>query len=235
MTVTVDAAGSSKVPESWWMKTKINMQRLYYIKGGKGYVNLPDGNKLPFEKGKLYLHPYNLAADFVSDKDEPLDHLYFDFLSSPAIVSPRQCVYESSPSLMSLIDTAEVCLENHPFTENGELYRALLEGMLMLLDMQSPLPTVDDEVIVRALNICEHHYGETLSVTDIARRSGFETNYFIRRFKKAMGVTPYAYLKTLRLIKARALISRGCTLSAAAREVGYENASSLARALKGRR
>ena len=234
MTVIVDAVGSSKVPENWWMRTKINMQRLYYIKGGKGYINLPDGNTLPFEKGKLYLHPYNLVADFVSDKDDPLDHLYFDFLSSPAIVSPTQCVYEPTPPMMSLINTAEVCLGSHPFTENSELYRALLEGMLMLLNTQTPLPTVNDETIVRALDIYECRYGEPLSITDIAKGSGFETNYFIRRFKKAMGVTPYAYLKTLRLIKARSLLSKGCTLSATAQETGYENASSLARALKGR-
>lgn len=229
MTVIVDAVGSSKVPENWWMKTKINMQRLYYIKGGKRYVNLPDGNKLPFEKGKLYLHPYNLVADFVSDKDDPLDHLYFDFISTPAIVSPHQCVYEPTPPLMSLINAAEVCLRCHPFTENGELYRALLEGMLMLLD---GLPTVDDETVLRVLNVCNLHCDKALSIADMAREADFETNYFIRRFKKDMGVTPYAYLKTVRLIKARALISRGYTLSAASREVGYENASSLARAMK---
>lgn len=229
MTVTVDAAGSSKVPESWWMKTKINMQRLYYIKGGKGYVNLPDGGTMPFERGKLYLHPYNLVADFVSDKDDPLDHLYFDFISSPAIVSPRQCVYEPTPQLMSLINAAEVCLCSHPFTENSELYRALLEGMLMLL---GKLPTVEDEVVVQVLNVCNLHCDKALSIADMAREAGFETNYFIRRFKRAMGVTPYAYLKTVRLIKARALISKGYTLSATAQEVGYENASSLARALK---
>jgi len=68
-------------------------------------------------------------------------------------------------------------------------------------------------------------------VSDLSTRAGFEQNYFIRRFKNVMGVTPYAYLRSYRLLKARELMAGGCTVARAAELVGYENASSLSRAL----
>jgi methylphosphotriester-DNA--protein-cysteine methyltransferase len=47
-----------------------------------------------------------------------------------------------------------------------------------------------------------------------------------------MGMTPYAYLRAYRLIKAQALIDGGMSIAAASVCVGYESAEALSRALK---
>lgn len=70
-----------------------------------------------------------------------------------------------------------------------------------------------------------------VSINDIAAEQGFDVSYFIRRFKRVMCVTPYVYLRTYRLMRARELLADGASLERAALEVGYENASSLRRAL----
>jgi hypothetical protein len=57
-------------------------------------------------------------------------------------------------------------------------------------------------------------------------------DHFIRRFRRAMGQTPYAYLRTYRLALAKQAIASGNTLTQAAEKVGYQNAASLSRALR---
>ena len=232
MTVIIDAVGSKKAPDGWWMKTKTNMQRLYYIKGGTGYIKKDDGSTERFEKGYFYLHPYNLTANFINDPSDPLDHLYFDFLSAPAIISSEQKKYAVSPAAKTVIDTVEECLSGYSLHDNKELYSSLLSALLYLLSAESSLPTVNDKAILSALDTVHSQYASALSVVQLASKSGFETNYFIRRFRKTMGVTPYAYLRTVRLIKAKELLDAGHPLSSTAEAVGYESSSSLSRALK---
>ena len=69
----------------------------------------------------------------------------------------------------------------------------------------------------------------------LALEAGFAPNAFIRHFKRVMGQTPYAYIKDYRLMKATELLSQGVTVARAAELVGYENGSSLSRALAEKR
>ena len=101
------------------------------------------------------------------------------------------------------------------------------------MSRNTPLPFVHDEVILRTVDYMEENLSspEPLRVKELAKRAGFEENYFIRRFKNALGMTPYAFLRSRRLYKARELIADGMSVTHAAEAVGYENASSLSRAL----
>ena len=74
-------------------------------------------------------------------------------------------------------------------------------------------------------------FAQPLTVAELAREAGFEENYFIRRFRAAMGQTPYAYLRNYRLMEARRLLEAGETLTRTAPRVGYETAAALSRAL----
>ena len=74
-----------------------------------------------------------------------------------------------------------------------------------------------------------------ITVSDMADRAGLAEKYFIRRFKSVMGQTPYAYLKSHRLLCASELIARGASVATASEMVGYEAPSSLSRALGKRR
>ena len=94
---------------------------------------------------------------------------------------------------------------------------------------------MSDEVIISSLEYMRAHENERISVGELASRAGFELNYFIRRFKRAMGTTPYAYMRACRLMRAEELLSRGGSVTSAAELVGYENASSLSRAMRGTR
>ena len=248
ISLSIHTCGECRVPENWHLTERLRMQRLYYIKGGCGWYETPDGKRTDFLPGKLYLHPFNLTDSFGTDPEDPLDHLFFDFTSTPPIISPEPLCFdvpEASPLHMQLatieqyfkfyvgLPTYSYSKLNIEYTAYRQTMADFLKLLLLLLDMEHPLPFVDDIAVINALERIRLDYPTPLTVSELAAQAGFELNYFIRRFKSVMGVTPYSYLRTFRLLKASELIAGGYTVTRAAELVGYENASSLYRAMHG--
>ena len=247
----IDAAGMGKAPYPWFFLHRFRMQRLYYIRGGTGYIVDAKGQRTPFEKNKIYIYPYNLFVNFESTPDDPLDHVYFDFISTPPIIHPTHLCYDvpMGSSILHTVEALQSVFSDFGPTplrsvyhvadalpssreEQSQIVYYLFRSLLLLLSRKRPIPFSSDEAICSVLELIRRDYAKPLTLADMAAVAGYDTYYFIRRFKSAMGVTPYAYLMAHRLIRAGELISQGLTLSHVAELVGYESASSLSRALK---
>lgn len=61
----------------------------------------------------------------------------------------------------------------------------------------------------RARDLIDREYARPLDVGEIARAALMSTAHFSRRFRAAYGETPYAYLMTRRIEKAKMLLRRG--------------------------
>lgn len=61
----------------------------------------------------------------------------------------------------------------------------------------------------RARDLMDREYARPLDVDAIARAALMSPAHFSRRFRAAYGETPYAYLMTRRIEKAKALLRRG--------------------------
>lgn len=61
----------------------------------------------------------------------------------------------------------------------------------------------------RARDLIDREYARPLDVDEIARAALMSTSHFSRRFRAAYGETPYAYLMTRRIEKAKMLLRRG--------------------------
>ena len=225
-------------PRDWKLSKSINIQRLYFIIGGRGSM-LSDGRK-PLLPGHFYLFPNNLYQEFDSDPDDPINHIYFDFYSTPPIIAKSPLVWDTSDKRAAALAAFLESAINERFRDFGtksasEEYShyvtELLRVALMTLSMIKPIPFMTDRIVSDTLAFIRENYEKPLRVADLASRLGFEENYFIRRFKELTGTTPYACLRSFRLTRAAELIASGETISRAAAEVGYENASSLSRAL----
>ena len=220
----------------WHLAREIEMQRLYYILGGSGSYCDSDGRQIPFQKGFLYLFPYNLRQQFVSDPNDPIKHMFFDFLSTPPVIAPAPiCI--NTAGISGLAEALELTMRilqsrSRPAFIESPLCSSLLRLLLSLMAEIQPLPFHTDEVICRSLEIIQQNFHKQLTVTHLAAEAGFEQNYFIRRFRGIMHQTPYAYLRNYRLMQARNLLRSGMTMDEAASKVGYESTASLARALR---
>ncbi|MFT4109824.1 helix-turn-helix transcriptional regulator [Propionicimonas sp.] len=61
----------------------------------------------------------------------------------------------------------------------------------------------------RARDLIDREYARALDVAEIARTALMSPAHFARRFRAAYGETPYAYLMTRRIERAKALLRRG--------------------------
>ena len=61
----------------------------------------------------------------------------------------------------------------------------------------------------RARDLIDREYARPLDVAALARTALMSTAHFSRQFKEAYGETPYAYLMTRRIERAKALLRRG--------------------------
>ena len=67
----------------------------------------------------------------------------------------------------------------------------------------------------------------------ILREEFLSNEEFIRRFKNTLGVTPYTYLKQLKIRTATALRNEGMTLEEVAEKCGYSESAALLHAISG--
>lgn len=84
--------------------------------------------------------------------------------------------------------------------------------------------------IHRAVQVIRRDYRSGLSVPELARTSGMSESAFFRKFKDITGNTPLGFLKTMRLLEARRLLSSADhNVTEAALAVGYTSLSQFSR------
>ena len=85
----------------------------------------------------------------------------------------------------------------------------------MTLSVVATLTPVTPEEIAdlahlrRARDLIDREYARPLDVAALARAALMSTAHFSRRFRAAYGETPYAYLTTRRIERAKGLLRRG--------------------------
>jgi transcriptional regulator GlxA family with amidase domain len=73
-----------------------------------------------------------------------------------------------------------------------------------------PVPSNDDLArLRRAKDFMDREYARPLNVPAMARAALMSTAHFSRQFRAAYGETPYGYLMTRRIERAKALLRRG--------------------------
>lgn len=239
ITLSVHQAYKGKAPPNWFHTKSFTIHKLYYIKQGNGGYS-QNGQKHKLMPGYFYLFPCNLDLEFYNDPNFPIDHIYFDFYSTPPIINNVPLEYKADAHLKSLADFLESTVAAHTtefdFSDTSDEYIKLLHELLkislMTLSRVNEIPFMTDKTVSDTIEYIRMNYSQKLTVSTLSSRLGFEENYFIRKFKSLTGTTPYAFLKAYRLRRAKELISSGKTVAETSDIIGYEDPSSLSRALK---
>jgi AraC-like DNA-binding protein len=107
---------------------------------------------------------------------------------------------------------------------------------LAYLTGKAPQPQSVDHHAERISYACEILRKEMVNpprVFSLARRVGLNHNHLIQGFKKMFGLSPFEYLRVIRLEKARDLIaSRECNVTEAAFSVGYSSLSHFSKTFR---
>jgi AraC-like DNA-binding protein len=73
----------------------------------------------------------------------------------------------------------------------------------------TPTELVELAHLRRARNLIDREYARPLDVPALARAALMSPSHFSRRFRATYGETPYSYLMTRRIERAKALLRRG--------------------------
>ena len=79
----------------------------------------------------------------------------------------------------------------------------------------------------RARDLMDRRYAEPLDVPTMARAALMSPAHFSRRFRAAYGETPYSYLMTRRIERAKALLSQGMSVTDTCMAVGATSLGSF--------
>ena len=235
------AAGRCVAPLDWHTDTTPRPYRLYYVLGGEAYFRTAT-REFMLETGKLYLFPSTLPFIIKQNADSRLEHLYYNFIMDTSIVAlePLEFSPEDHPLFPPLLELMEASVTEYRRgdSQNEELKGtviSLLESFLSLALSIKPHENSLDREILDAIEYIELHYSEDISVEMLAERAYLSTDHFIRRFKHAVGITPYSYVRNLRMSVVNELMQSGASLTKASGAVGFKHPSSCCRALHSRR
>jgi AraC-like DNA-binding protein len=81
--------------------------------------------------------------------------------------------------------------------------------------------------IVQAKLFIDAYFCEPIDLANISGEASFSKFHFIRLFKKAYGKTPYQYLISVRIEKAKSFLQSGMPVSDACFAVGFESVGSF--------
>ena len=87
--------------------------------------------------------------------------------------------------------------------------RTAHRGLVATLRIVTPQELENLAHLRRARDLIDRDYAGPLDVTALARAALMSTAHFSRQFRAAYGETPYAYVMTRRIERAKALLRRG--------------------------
>lgn len=135
-------------------------------------------------------------------------------------------VYQSEIT-RSVNDLYSAVIRRAPKLEKEEALFFLLEQVLQ--DHAMPFDEVDvsqpDERIRALCGYMEEHFAENITLDDLLSMTDFGKSYLLRCFTKQIGVSPYRYLQTIRLDKAKGFLEAGVAPIDAADMTGFADQS----------
>ena len=100
---------------------------------------------------------------------------------------------------------------------------------------KSPIAVKYDKIqrLMPVIKYMNRHCRESLPIEELARRAGYQKNYFIALFRQLFAVTPHHYLQRRRIEYARRmLIDNNEKLESIAIELGYGSAFHFSKVFK---
>jgi AraC-like DNA-binding protein len=116
-------------------------------------------------------------------------------------------------------------------TRIGEFLRRLFERHGNFSPEANPA-LVAPRAVARVRDYLHSRYRDQVSIADLAHAASVSDTHVIRTFSAATGMPPHAYLVSLRVERAKALLREGRPLAEVALEVGFSDQSQFTRHFK---
>ena len=126
-------------------------------------------------------------------------------------------------------------MEERTDFEKEEIFYFLMKQLIE--EYAEPMLEAEPEIIdVEIEKICSYleiHYGERISLDELARLAKKNKYSLLRTFTRVKGITPYRYLETVRVNRAKKLLEQGMEPIEAGLQTGFSDQSHFTNFFKG--
>ena len=190
-----------------------------YVDDGIGEITI-EGKDYAMTEGNIYMLPPGIEHMFLNKNNALLKSLEIKFQINdketeklinelPLIMNVKE--YYVKSQLLSIYKelTASEYLSDEVISHKFQLMLTYLFRCHRDYQTES-----EDDVfskncppeIDKVIGCIREKYGEKLTLEQLSEIAGFEKNYFLRKFKKTKKCTPMAYLRKIRIEKAKELL-----------------------------
>ena len=197
--------------------------RIHFIISGTAFYR----QKKRLLKNHLYIFPLNPAFKVSQDSADPVDHIYFDFLSytNSFFTDIVEVDGTKIPGLIPLMKSIQESFSGR--AKAMELGPAYFQTLVALLRGYIPVNTYKSQVTQAAVDFINTCDVKSLTVESVAQNINVNEDHFIRCFRKDMGFTPHKYIAMYKADIATKLIIQGANISEAADSLGFSSVSSF--------
>ena len=188
---------------------------LLFTRSGNGIIDTND-TSFRVKEGDFALidcyhrHSYRTDSrwnfDWVHVEGNVVDQFY------KTVASMKRNHVFSAPKNLGVVHTMDQLLSqlrtvrfNQNCNDEAKILCCLMEIFGRLLSISAPVDTIDvpQDPIARCIEYIHRNLSRNIQITDLAALVNYSPYYFIRRFTREAGVTPYEYIKNLRIDRAK--------------------------------
>ena len=221
--------GNAMVGSEWKIDERIppGYSRVYLV--GSGSVEYADElHCFSLQPGCLYIFPSASAYRMRQDPTNCLDCLFIHMDVFPALIlDPVVLSMEAVPVIKHLFDTIAAAID----ASDIRLLHALV-GAFELYCNEHGLIQPPAQPISGVLQFIARHIQQDMTIGELSRIAGYNEQYFIRLFKKTVGLTPYQYIISYRLKEAKKMLRSDLSVTQVANLTGYGDIKTFSRAFK---
>jgi AraC-like DNA-binding protein len=168
----------------------------FYVNGKEGKYNVKKNEGFLFRKNVLYDRRVT----------EPVTMYLFRYESETKAFDREYIVFQDQDRISSTLSMLSK-LESGIIENDFELRSNLFADIVTQYAIENSLQQVDDAVIESAMDFIKRNFHHALDLRQIARHTELSYVQFLRRFKKHTGITPSDYIYSLRIQKAKSLLT----------------------------
>ena len=172
-----------------------------------------DGRTLDYRCINVHPETMSKAAFEITGKD------YLPYFS-PAVIFHSE--------LASLLrELHMIIMEEEKDFRKEEIFFFLLEQLIKEFSEEGIEPSLAEENRETRIicNFLEENYMKNITLDELSELTGLSKYYLLRSFTKQKGISPYRYLETIRIDRAKKLLEKGVLPIEAALQTGFADQS----------